>query len=59
MLHSPGTATRSPDSNSSDFFFLWGHLKTLMRSGPIENEQTLNERISDTRQTIHNRQKTI
>jgi len=29
-----------------------------MRSAPIENKQTLNERISDNRQTIHSRQGT-
>ena len=30
-----------------------------MRSAPTKNEQTLKERNSDTRQTIHNRQGTF
>jgi hypothetical protein len=34
---------------------LWGHLKDLMYSAPIENEKAFHESIFDARQTICNR----
>jgi hypothetical protein len=43
----------SPDLTHLDFY-LWGHLKTLVYSGPIENEETLHQHIFYDCQTICN-----
>lgn len=44
----------SPDLGPLNFY-LCTHLKTLMCSAPIEDEDTLNQRIFDARQDIRNR----
>ena len=36
-------------------FYLWGHLKSLLHSAQIQNEETLHLNISDACQTICNR----
>jgi hypothetical protein len=38
-----GTDQQRVDMNPLDFF-VWGHLKTLVYSGRIENEETLHQR---------------
>jgi len=37
------------------YFYLWGHLKSLLHSAQIQNEETLHLNISDACQTICNR----
>lgn len=44
---------RSPDLNPLDYF-LWGYLKTLVYSVPIENEAQLQERIISQCEVIRN-----
>jgi hypothetical protein len=36
-------------------FYLWGHLKSLLYSAPIENEEIVHQRIFDGCQTMRNR----
>jgi hypothetical protein len=45
---------RSPDLIPFDFY-LWGHIKTIVYSAPIEIEETLHQRISDASTTIRER----
>jgi hypothetical protein len=45
---------RSPELVPFDFY-LWGHLKNIMCSAPIEIEDTLHQRISDASMTIRDR----
>ena len=49
-----GTAPQCVDLNPLDFY-LRGHLKTLVYSAPIENEQALRQHIFDGCQTLRNR----
>lgn len=44
---------RSPDLNSLDYF-LWGHLKTLVYSTPVQTEEELRNRITDSCNIIRN-----
>lgn len=44
---------RSPDINPLDYF-LWGHLKELVYTTPIENVEDLRDRIIDASNTIRN-----
>jgi hypothetical protein len=39
-----GTAQQHADVNPLDFY-QWGHFKTLVYSGPIENEETVHRHI--------------
>jgi hypothetical protein len=48
-----GTAPRSHELNRLDFYLL-GHLKPLVHSAPIENEETLHKCNLDACQTIRN-----
>ena len=49
-----GAAQQLVDLRPLDFY-LWGHLKPLLYSSPIENEGTLHQRFSDVCQTNRNR----
>jgi hypothetical protein len=44
---------RSPDLNPL-YFYLWGHLNTLVYAAPVDNEETFAHRIVDACQTIRN-----
>ncbi|KYN29267.1 hypothetical protein ALC57_01390, partial [Trachymyrmex cornetzi] len=44
---------RSPDLNPLDYF-LWGHLKSLVYTTPIENENDLRNRIVASCEAIRN-----
>lgn len=44
---------RSPDLNPIDFF-LWGHLKTLVYTTPVQSEEDLRNRIEDSCRVIRN-----
>lgn len=44
---------RSPDLNSLDFF-LWGHLKTLVYSTPVQSVEELKNRITNSCEQIRN-----
>jgi hypothetical protein len=44
---------RSPDMNPLDFY-LWGHLKPLVYSAPVDNEEALRHCIVDACQAIRN-----
>jgi hypothetical protein len=44
---------RSQDLNPLDLY-LWGHLKSLVYTAPVDNEESLHHRILDTCQTIRN-----
>jgi hypothetical protein len=41
---------RSPDLNPLDFY-LWGHLKTIVYTAPVDNERALHRRIVNACQT--------
>lgn len=45
--------SRSPDLNSLDFF-LWGHMKSLVYTTPIEDKDDLIHRITEACETIRN-----
>jgi hypothetical protein len=42
-----------PDLNPLDFY-LWGHVKTIVYTSPVDNEEALHHRIVDACQTIRN-----
>jgi hypothetical protein len=49
----PAWPPRSPDLNPLNFC-LWGHLKTRVYAGPVDNEEALHHRIMDACRTIRN-----
>lgn len=44
---------RSPDLNPIDFY-IWGHMKSLVYSTPVETQEMLHQRIQDAAATIRN-----
>ena len=56
-LNFRGRAPKCAEHNTWDFY-LWGHLKTLLYSTPISNEDTLHQRIFYACRNIRNRPET-